>query len=83
MFGPNISGSIKSASGYEILVDNTFTATGALQVQYSKVNGADGGGSYANQSSGFDISAQRSSQIYGGSSTVQPSSVRLLPCIKS
>lgn len=73
---PNITGSTTDrylASGAD------FSAYGAyVKVQTaSRLEGAE--------SSGWKIhfDANGSSGVYGGSSTVQPSSLRLLPCIKS
>ena len=48
------------------------TSTGAAQ------GSADAYGNYAN----FSMDASRSSSIYGSSTTVQPKSLTLLPCIK-
>ena len=60
---------------------------------YARTNGANGAftswtqydrhdGGVAGQGGAYNFDASRSSSIYGGSSTVQPKSLTLLPCIK-
>lgn len=45
--------------------------------------GATGGNDYYNGKPGIGIDASRSSSIYGNASTVQPSSLRMIPCVKA
>lgn len=74
---PNITGSL---TVFTSNADNNNEATGAFSL-------SDGGGNgesykFANHRPKWSLSAARSSSVYGGASSVQPSSVRLLPCIK-
>ena len=73
MFGPNISGRL----GAYDCAGSSFT--GAFRYA-----GNEGGPSTAWRSVAYsDFDASRSSSKYGSSSTVQPESIRLIPCIKS
>lgn len=77
MFGrPNITG---STTDRYLATGADFSASGA----YVKVQTASR--MRGEEASGWKIhfDANGSSGVYGGSSTVQPSSLRLLPCIKS
>ena len=67
---------------------------GGYQLTTSKHTGAFFGSDYGtadyhgqdgkqNVPTTFGIDASRSSAVYGRSSTVQPESIRLIPCIKS
>ena len=74
---PNITGSFNS----DLLTDGRISAKGAFTTgsdwTYSTPDtGGDG------SQSGFSFNASKSSSIYGNSSTVQPKSLTLLPCIK-
>lgn len=76
---PNISGTFTVCTRNDDSGNNE--ATGAFVL-------SDGGGRgdiYALGTSRprWDLSATRSSSVYGGSSAVQPSSLRFLPCIKT
>lgn len=73
MFGPNIIGSFEE-SGDSMEADGCFEET---QTHGGWVYGGSGG-----LRKRVDIDASRSSSAYGRSSTVQPPSVRFLPCIK-
>lgn len=82
MFGPlpNISGSVEmeGASGAALLYADA-KVEGALQTKGSSSvvpNGTDGNGKH------LAIDASRVSAVYGGASSVQPASLRFLPCIK-
>ena len=68
---PNITGEIGYDNNVGHLVGAFYAASGSLE------GNASGNG---RQVPGFD--ASRVSSIYGASTTVQPPSIRLLPCIK-
>ena len=77
---PNITGSVTVCTRNDGN-DDRNEASGAFTL-------SDGGGrgdAYALQFTRpkWDFSATRSSSLYGGSSTVQPPAIRVLPCIKS
>ena len=84
MFGPNIIGH----SELDTTVDGNsliFLASGAFSREVVQASG----GYAAYQSvltvqrhGNFDFDASNSNAIFGKSSVVQPSSIRLLPCIK-
>ena len=71
MFGPNITGTFISVFGGNA-VSGAFSHIGGGRTK----NGTDWDG----QSISFRANA--ASLIYGASSTVQPSAMTLLPCIK-
>lgn len=76
---PNITGSFTVYTAYAPK-ENKNAASGAFRL-------GDGGGqgeSYvlAGTRPKWDLSAARSSSLYGRSSSVQPPSLRILPCIK-
>lgn len=78
MFGPNISGTFTVCTRND--ADDRNEATGAFAV-------TDGGGrgdiyALGDTRPKWDLSATRSSSVYGGSTTVQPPAIRVLPCIK-
>ena len=77
MFGPNITGGF----GYVVWTQNVRGAhmVGGGDPQSVNRNVTDGGSEHV---SWVDFDASRSASVYGGS-TVQPSSVRSLFCIKS
>ena len=82
MFGrsPNITGTVEmeGASGAALLYADA-KVEGALQMKGSSSvvpNGTDGNGKH------LAIDASRVSAVYGGASSVQPASVRVLPVIK-
>ena len=78
---PNITGQITS---YE-LGRAGGAAAGALYDDGSAKYGVSrdsGSGNHDGQSLVITLEASRSSSIYGGSTTVQPPAIRLLPCIK-
>ena len=76
MFGPNISGTLyldDLDSPRETTLSGAFYDTGKRTTDPA---GNYGGGCVAG------LSATRSSSVYGKSQTVQPASLRLIPCIK-
>ena len=78
---PNISGSFTVYTAFNPKnPDFTNEASGAFTV------GDGGGNGESNRHTGtcpkWTLSASRSSSAYGNSSTVQPPSIRFLPCIK-
>ena len=79
--GPNISGTATLYRGDKHPFGN-FSVTGVFR-QYGEANGTtytatDRG----TQRSGFQLDASLASDIFGDSSSVQPASLRFLPCIK-
>ena len=81
MFGPNISGEGDWLyGGYA----STGKFTGAMyHVSLQNLSGSTGGNDYYGGKPGIGIDASRSSSTYGNASTVQPSSVRLILCVKA
>ena len=85
MLGPNISGHADLDTSF---VGNSLVvgASGAFSA-----GSLEDDGSYATYKSDasvkrhgvFDLSADRSSGYYGRSSGVQPTSIRILPCVKT
>ena len=76
MFGPNITGTAKGdefPTQELVNLDGAFYKAGVSGDTYT-------GGGHGSAIIGFDASLV--SSVYGGSSTVQPSSVALLACIK-
>lgn len=73
--GPNISGVLKAGNGY---LDSDFS--GAYYPETAKYN--HGGTNFDNAPKNPSFDASRSDSVYGESATVQPESVRLIPCIK-
>ena len=78
--GPNITGHVQS--GYCAVVDGGNTPVGALYLD-TPANIIARGNESSNQRRGLGIDASLSSTIFGGSETVQPMSLKLLPCIKT
>ena len=80
MFGPNISG---ADSPYGLEASNKNTVLSGAFFLSDSVQATKG---YGHTEAGKDravfMSADRSSTIYGGASTVQPPAVRFLPVIK-
>lgn len=79
--GPNISGSIEPDGSSWSLGFSYLKFSGALKAMSSGDSGSnpryDSGGYL-----GMQLDASMSSNAYGKSSTVQPKSLQLLPCIK-
>lgn len=92
MFGPNITGSTswdvnglgKAGVGYSSCGSSRISNNGAMSVSTGTYwacigsSGADCGNNAV-----VNINAKNSNSVYGSSSTVQPSSVRSLFCIKT
>ena len=76
MFGPNITGTFGAAIGGNVETDSTGPFWSKSIVGGRSGWSGDGGTIY-----GFDVS--RSDGTYGKASTVQPASLRFLPCIKA
>ena len=82
MFGPNITGGFTlDAVGigrFSIAdVQGAFTASDPYEIRF------EAGASKGNQYTRAEFSAASSNAIYSGSSSVQPSSMLMLPCIKT
>ena len=79
---PNISGTSTLFRG-----DNNtfgrFETSGVFLPFGDQVGTTYGATDRGNQRSGFQLDASLADDIFGDSSTVQPASIRLLPCIKS
>lgn len=75
MFGPNIIGKIGNLG----LNFSETTNEGAL---WGAKGDWWGGSNDDNYKTTLNLDASRSSTVYGRSTTVQPPSLRLLPCIK-
>lgn len=73
MFGPNITGKIVAVTG-------GGTISGAFVTSSDANRKISAGTNAANE--GWVLNASYSSDLYGNSETVQPFSLRLLPCIK-
>ena len=73
MFGPNITGKFGCADG------GSVTWVGPLKV-VSDASGRTGWG--GDGGSNIDINVSWADATYGKSTTVQPPSIRVLPCIK-
>lgn len=75
---PNITGGLSSSGGSWY---DSVNASGCID---NSSNGRqDSGGGGKNNGEAWSISASRSSSVYGNSSTVQPASLRLIPCVKA
>lgn len=77
--GPNITGSASFQNNIGLtnergIVTGAFTAGSEFPNTFSSVNG------YSTNAIGFDASLADST--YGSSESVQPSAIKLLPCIK-
>ena len=82
MFGPNITGGftldVVSVGRFGIAdVQGAFTASASYDILF------DPGASQGKQYTRAEFSAASSNAIYSGSSSVQPSSMLMLPCIKT
>ena len=73
MFGPNITGRFQAESW------NITGRQGAFYIRKKSLGGASGSDGEAHEVS---LDSSYSSSVYGRSSTVQPSALRLIPCIK-
>lgn len=70
---PNITGQFQAESW------NITGRQGAFYIRKKSLGGASGSDGEAHEVS---LDASYSSSVYGRSSTVQPSALRLIPCIK-
>ena len=77
MFGPNISGYITVRTGVDVNGDFSGAFSYERGASYEAVGLAS-----PDRSVIANFSASGSNQAFGRSSSVQPASVRLLPCIK-
>ena len=76
---PNITGKVM-VGGYQLMTSKHTGAFFGSDYGIADFHGQDG---RQNVPTTFGINASRSSAVYGRSSTVQPTSTRLLYCIKS
>lgn len=75
---PNISGSVT-----RLFSQRDMTAHGCLEISSTtRTNLAGSSDAYPELIVDVDHDASGSSSVYGAASTVQPSSLRLIPCIK-
>ena len=77
MFGPNISGYITVRAGVDVDADFSGAFSYGRGASSRAVEVAS-----TEQSVKANFSASGSNQAFGRSSSVQPASLRLLPCIK-
>ena len=92
MFGPNITGSTswdvnglgKANLGYSSCGSSRVSNSGAMSVTAGSYWACIGssGGDFNGNNAVVNINARSSNSTYGSSSVVQPSSTRLLFCIK-
>jgi len=78
MFGPNISGSYGNIQMRDS--GSPSTVSGALYTVRNNNSSFGGSGGWSSSVMGLD--ASRSNEVFGGSTTVQPPAVRVLPVIK-
>lgn len=76
---PNITGNVM-VGGYQLMTSKHTGAFFGSDYGTADYHGQDG---MQNVPTTFGIDASRSSAVYGGSSTVQPASTRMLLCIKT
>ena len=81
MFGPNISGDFNAQPNS--IGDNFKAHASGAFLATNPYPGFINNGTFNTPSGGYDFDASSSSGVYGKASTVQPSSLRLLPCIKT
>ena len=79
---PNITGSVKNTLTFKGLEAQFRDATGCFSLTGTGYVVDDEHGISQSGESTLNMSAGNSSSIYGASSTVQPSALHLLPCIK-
>ena len=80
MFGrPNLSGT------FTVCTRNEDTGLNEASGAFSLSDGGGKGDIYGlgAKRPKWDFSANRSSSVYGGSTTVQPPAIRFLPCLKT
>ena len=82
MFGrPNITGDFNAqpnsvGDNFKAHASGAFLATNPYP-------GFINNGTFNTPNGGYDFDASSSSDVYGKAGTVQPSSLRLLPCVKA
>lgn len=86
--GTSVSAGLPNITGEGDWVFGGYASTGKFtgsmyHVSLQNNPGTTGGNDYYNGKPGIGIDASRSSSIYGNASTVQPSSLRMIPCIKA
>lgn len=82
MFGPNISGTFNGQQNSKNGNDGFKTHVSGAFVDSKPFPGAINQG-VMNLGAGFGFDASKSNSTYSKSTTVQPASLRILPCIKS
>ena len=80
---PNISGSLNIPNGNYAKADEYFATSSAFSCSGSTNPKKEGNATGQGIGGRIEFSAASSSTIFGSSSTVQPLSLRLLPCIKA
>ena len=83
MFGPNISGSFTLQKAGEFNSAHGEILEGPFYKSSSKKGQFNNAAEWASEVPRVLFSASRSSNLYGNSSTVQPSTIRTMLCIKS
>lgn len=83
MFGPNISGSFTLQKSGEFNSAHGDISEGPFYKSSSKKGQFNNAAEWASEVPRVLFSASRSSNLYGNSSTVQPSTIRTMLCIKS
>ena len=76
--GPNITGTFEADELYTVITNPVAKGSFYLCDSYAT---RSAGGEFADIG-GIGLDASRSSQVYGRSTTVQPTALKLLPCIK-
>ena len=82
MFGPNISGATAARDLTNAYNGLDVYQSGAFFWNQKNSKGSLAGGVHTDAGGTLNLNASMSDDTYGASETVQPSSVRLLPCIK-
>ena len=77
MFGPNITGEVKGSAGQSFAFG--LSTSGA----FYKGSSAHGASDHSSGSNAIAIDASRASATFGKATSVQPPSIRFLPCIKT
>lgn len=75
---PNITGTFEADELYTVITNPVAKGSFYLCDSYAT---RSAGGEFADIG-GIGLDASRSSQVYGRSTTVQPTALKLLPCIK-
>lgn len=83
MFGPNISGATAARDLINAYNGLDVYQTGVFFWNQKNSKGALSGGVHTDAGGTLNLDASRVSSVFGASTTVQPASLWLLPCIKS